>query len=359
MNTGMTERDLGGSVARRGVVAAMVALTAGFAAALAGLSGCAGAISAGGPQPRPVAAGSWAIAIHGGAGTIPISAPAAEREAYLASLRAALSEGQRRLAAGEPALDVVQAVVVMLEDDPLFNAGRGAAFTRAGTHELDASIMDGRTLRAGAVAGVRTVRNPVALARLVAERTTHVLLAGEGAESFASAQGVPRVENPWFGTDRRRRMLDDWRRQQTKPPPGAGSGTVGAVALDARGNLAAATSTGGMTGKMPGRVGDTPIIGAGTYADNRSAAVSCTGTGEQFIRHAVAFAIASGSESGLPLEESARRVLVGRLNPDDGGIIAVSRRGEIAMLFTTEGMFRGAADSSGRFEIGIWKETTK
>lgn len=297
----------------------------------------------------------WALAIHGGAGVIPTDAPAADRDAYFASLRAVLADGSRRLAAGEPAREVVQSLVMTLEDDPLFNAGRGAAFTRAGTHELDASIMDGRTLRAGAVAGVTTVRNPIALARLVADRTDHVLLMGTGAEAFATAQGVPRVENSWFSTPRRRAMLDEWRRARPTSP----AGTVGAVAMDQHGDLAAATSTGGMTGKMPGRVGDTPIIGAGTYADNRSAAVSCTGTGEQFIRHAVAFAIASGVEAGLPLGESARRIVAGRLNPDDGGIIAVSRTGEIVLFYTTDGMFRGAADSSGRFEIGIWKETTK
>lgn len=345
---------------RAGGLAGLVGVTLAVVAAL--LSGCATDSAKATPGQGPGVAGRWAIVIHAGAGVIPRTVSAQEREEHLRSLRAALAEGADRLARGEPALDVVQVVVRILEDDPRFNAGRGAAYTSAATHELDASIMDGRTLAAGAVAGVRTVRNPIVLARLVMERTPHVLLMGDGAERFADETGVERVANEWFNTPHRRRMLDQWRARQERRAEGVphapeSFGTVGAVALDARGHLAAATSTGGMTGKRPGRVGDSPIIGAGTYASDASAAISGTGTGEQFIRHTVARDIAARVElAGQSLEDAARHVVFRVLRPDDGGIIGVGRDGTIVMVFSTEGMFRGAADHTGRFQVGIWDE---
>lgn len=301
----------------------------------------------------------WALAIHGGAGVISKTLPDSVRAAYEASLEAALAHGRDLLAGGAQALDVVEAVVRVLEDDPRFNAGRGAVFTADGVHELDAAIMDGRDRSAGAVAGLRTVRNPISLARKVMENTSHVLLMGEGAEAFADQMGVERVDNRWFDTDNRRRQLDRARQREASlltPTPASRYGTVGAVALDRDGNLAAATSTGGMTNKRFGRVGDVPVIGAGTYADNTTAAISCTGTGEQFIRHVVAHQIASRMElAGESLNEAATFVVHQRLNPEDGGIIAVSHTGEIAMVFNSSGMFRGAADASGRFEVAIWE----
>lgn len=318
----------------------------------------------------------WAIAIHGGAGVIDRNASAPERDAYTRSLASALEHGRTMLSAGASALDTVEAVVRRLEDDPLFNAGRGAVFTYEGGHELDASIMDGSTLACGAVAGVKTVKNPIGLARRVMERSPHVLLMGDGAERFADTQGVERVENSWFDTPTRKTQWETRRRQldqQTRrndgddanaehSPTAAGSaddprfgyGTVGAVALDSHGKLAAATSTGGMTCKRWGRVGDSPVIGAGTYADAH-AAISCTGTGEEFIRHGVARQIALIVElQGTSVQHAAERVVFDRLKHDDGGVIVVSTYGEITMVFNSDGMFRGAADSRGRFEVGIW-----
>jgi beta-aspartyl-peptidase (threonine type) len=302
-----------------------------------------------GPAGRP----QWAIAIHGGAGTIPRSTPPAEVEAYRASLRAALELGVQWLEAGASALDVAEAVVMQLEDDPLFNAGRGAVFTAAGDHELDASIMDGATLACGAVTGVRTVRHPISLARAVMERTPHILLAGQGAEDFASEVRLERVENSWFSTEKRRLQLE--RALEARAGP-AGSGTVGAVVLDRHGHLAAATSTGGMTAKRSGRVGDTPLIGAGNFADDRTCAVSGTGTGEQFIRHGSARAIADRMLlAGMSAAQAAEDVVLREMEPGDGGVIVVSKDGEIAMPYTSAGMFRGAADANGRFEVAIWE----
>jgi len=302
------------------------------------------------PAPRP----AWALAIHAGAGTISPDVPAERREAYLASLRSALREGRDHLAAGGTALEAVERVVRLLEDDPLFNAGRGAVFTRDGGHELDASIMDGRDLSCGAVAGVTRVRHPIELARLVMTRTPHVLLAGPGADEFAAAQGVELVEPAWFDTPARREALERWRGTAGAT---SGGGTVGAVALDRDGNLAAATSTGALTGKMHGRVGDSPIIGAGTYADNRSCAVSGTGVGEEFIRHGVTRMIAARSgEDGRGLRDAVAEMIHGTLREGDGGVIALAATGEIVLDFNTPGMFRGAADANGRFDVGIWAE---
>jgi L-asparaginase / beta-aspartyl-peptidase len=302
----------------------------------------------------------FAIAIHGGAGVIDRNGPEADRLAYTASLENALREGRDRLSRGDSALDTVEAIVRMLEDDPLFNAGKGAVFTEDGRHELDASIMDGSTLSCGAVAGVRTVKNPISLARLVMEKTPHVLLMGDGAEQFAASVGVELVDPTYFDTERRRRGLEEFlkkRKQKEDAAPPKSRSTVGCVALDSRGNLAAATSTGGMTGKRFGRVGDSPIIGAGTYANNETCAVSCTGTGEEYIRHVAAYDVSALMQySHLSVDRAARTVIFERLKPDDGGLIAVSHTGEIAMPFNTNGMFRAAADSSGRFEVLIWEK---
>ena len=303
------------------------------------------------PASPPAERQAFALAIHGGAGAPSRSLDAATRRAYVSSLAGVLREGCAALERGEGSLDVVERAVRTLEDDPQFNAGRGAVFTREGRHELDASIMDGRDLRAGAVAAVTTVKNPIALARAVMERTPHVLLAGDGAEAFAREIGMQPVPNDYFSTERRRESL-----QRVIDREGS-RGTVGAVALDREGNLAAATSTGGLTGKRRGRVGDSPIVGAGTYADNRTCAVSGTGTGEEFIRHAIAHSVSARMQlAGQTLEEATSAVVNDVLRPEDGGVIAVSSRGEIAMPFNTDGMFRGACDAGGRFEVRIWEE---
>jgi len=299
------------------------------------------------------------IAIHGGAGVITRgSMTREEEEAYRRDLGRALDAGYELLASGGSGLDAVTAAVRILEDSPLFNAGRGAVFSHEGINELDASIMDGRTLEAGAVAGVTHIRNPIDLARMVMERSQHVLLAGEGAEEFALEQGVDLVPQNYFFTERRWQQLEKARTGDRYSAAEIGYyGTVGAVALDRHGNLAAATSTGGMTNKRWGRVGDSPIIGAGTYADNESCAVSATGSGEFFIRAVAAHEISSLMKyRGLALEEAAREVVQGKLKRigGDGGIIAVDREGNIALEFNTEGMFRGARDSKGRREIGIY-----
>ncbi len=332
--------------------------------ALSLATGCASPTRADLPPPAPVQ-GRFAIAIHGGAGTIERTAPAAQLEAYRASLHAALTVGRDRLARGDSALDVCEAVARMLEDDPLFNAGKGAAFNEKGEHELDASIMEGHTLACGAVAGVRTVKNPISLARRVMEQTRHVLLMGDGAEDFATAMGVERVPNSYFDTEHRRRMLEEALRERA--PRGAHAevrtdssraayGTVGCVALDTRGNLAAATSTGGLTAKKYGRVGDTPIVGAGNYAD-RFVAVSGTGTGEEFIRHNVARTLAARVQfAGQTLAAAADAVVFHTLKKDDGGIIAVDSAGNLAAVFNSEGMYRGLADSAGRFDVRIFED---
>jgi beta-aspartyl-peptidase (threonine type) len=313
---------------------------------------------------------AWAIALHGGAGTIPRSLPEARKAAVRGGLRAALTIGRDKLQQGAAALDVVEAVIRALEDDPQFNAGRGAVLNAEGRHELDASIMDGRHLACGAVAGVSTVRHPISAARRVMTETRHVLLSGAGAETFAAAQGLEQVDNAWFTTERRKAS---WERARQRAAPGAEElapareavkpakedkkGTVGVVVLDQQGHLAAGTSTGGLTHKRWGRVGDSPIVGAGTYADDRSAAVSCTGTGEEFIRHAVAHNIATRVRLlGEPLQKAADHVVHQELRKGDGGVIAVDRRGTIAFSYSSEGMYRAAADSEGRFDVAIWEE---
>lgn len=299
----------------------------------------------------------FGLVIHGGAGTILKENMTPEQEkAYRDKLTEALTAGYEVLSSDGTALDAVEAVIIILEDSPLFNAGKGAVFNSEGKNELDASVMDGETLQAGAVAGVRNVKNPIKLARLVMEASPHIMLAGEGAEHFGRQQGATMVPDEYFFTQRRWEALQ---RAREREQEAAGHGTVGAVALDKAGNLAAGTSTGGMTNKKFGRVGDSPIIGAGTYADNQTCAVSCTGHGEYFIRAAVAHDISAlMAYQGLPLQEAAREVVMEKLVElgGTGGVIAIDRRGHIAMPFNTAGMYRGYVDENGRVVVEIYKD---
>ena len=303
----------------------------------------------------------YALAIHGGAGPIPAQAltPARDKQ-FRAALRLALDAGYQVLESGGASLDAVTTAVRILENDPLFNAGRGAALTRDGAAELDAAVMEGRTQRAGAVASVRHVRNPVDLARRVMEKSRHVLLVGAGAEEFALEEGLELVPNSYFRTAERLQQLESEQRGERVSDLIPSHGTVGAVALDSKGDLAAATSTGGMTNKRQGRVGDSPIIGAGTYAKNGVCAVSATGHGEFFIRAVAAYHICAAVEyRGLSLKEAAREMLHGILRSlgGQGGIIAIDPGGHIVMDFSTQGMFRGARDSSGRDELAILEDS--
>ncbi|MCF3934692.1 isoaspartyl peptidase/L-asparaginase [Acuticoccus sp. M5D2P5] len=306
-----------------------------------------------------------AIAIHGGAGAIERSKLGADGyEATLRSLAEALRAGWSHLAAGASAVDAVEAAVIALEDDPLFNAGRGACFNADGLHEFDAAIMDGRTLSAGAVAACRTVRNPVRAARSVMDHTRHVLLVGEAADAFAAAEGLPQEPQSYFHTDRQWSHLERARARAAGRQSGTATdaerhGTVGAVARDRDGHLAAATSTGGMTNKRPGRVGDTPLIGAGTYARDGICAVSCTGSGEDFIRacasHTVAARIAYGGDT---LAAAAHATLHDDIvaHGGGGGLIAVGADGGITMPYSSAGMYRGAIDTAGRMTVAIYDE---
>ncbi|MBX7533653.1 isoaspartyl peptidase/L-asparaginase [Qipengyuania sp. 1XM1-15A] len=334
--------------------------------------------------------GQWSIAIHGGAGTIARENMSAEAEAeYRAGLQVALDAGAKVLADGGTAMDAVEAVILILEDDPKFNAGRGAVYTWEGNHELDASIMDGRDRNAGAVAGVTNVRNPILLARKVMTDSPHVMLSGEGAETFAAEQGLDLVPGEYFDTDSRREALERMKADKLSAiDVDIKFGTVGAVALDTHGNLAAGTSTGGMTGKRWNRIGDAPVIGAGTYADNRSCAVSATGWGEYFIRVGVAHEICTRLRhrfdmdvvvarvttpvdrdgnpeyfvhaSEMMLEESAAQeeadAVMGEVKElgGDGGIILVTPEGHALYSFNTSGMYRGRATSEGVNEVAIY-----
>lgn len=314
---------------------------------------------------------AWALAIHAGAGTMPKDIPEAEKQAYLHDLAEALGQGRMALNGGAKAIDVVEKVVRILEDMPRFNAGKGAVFNHEGKNELDAAIMDGSNLACGAVAGVTTVKNPVQLARAVMDRSSHVLLVGKGAEEFAASIGLEKMDPSYFRTEHRWQQLQDALAKEKAEAGSASSGggpssksekfgTVGAVALDRHGNLAAATSTGGMTNKRWGRVGDAPIIGAGTYANNATVAVSCTGWGEKFIRHSVAHSLSALVEyKGLSVQQAAEEMIHRRLAAGDGGLIAVGRDGSIALVFNTPGMYRGATDAHGLFEVGIWEETQR
>lgn len=312
------------------------------------------------------ASGRWAIVIHGGAGSLDRNLPADRRAAIESGLNRAMDAGKAVLTKGGTSVDAVEAAVRVLEDDENFNAGRGAVLTREGVAELDASIMDGSTLKCGAVAGVRTVKNPIGLARRVMQETNHVLFTGAGAEQLAQSLGVERVEPSYFVTPVRQEQLKKKMQELGLPVSMIGSqrtknteltsGTVGCVAMDVRGHLAAATSTGGLNAKMAGRVGDSPIIGAGNYANDKSAAISCTGTGEQYIRHVAAHDVASLVRyAGRPLDQAARIVLTERLDVDDGGMIAMDAGGHV-VAYTTTGCMPRAIEGSGVARVvKIWE----
>jgi beta-aspartyl-peptidase (threonine type) len=348
----------------------MIRLLAFFAAVL--LVGSCASTSPPGDAAKP----RWSIAVHGGAGVIErAQMDAATEAAYRGALNAALDRGSAVLARGGSSLEAVEAVITGMEDDPLFNAGRGAVFTAEGRNELDASIMDGATLKAGAVAGLTRVRHPISLARRVMENSPHVMLIGPGAEEFARTQGLEFVDPSFFFTERRWQGLERFQREKGLPVPArpAGApalrpaslsddsdrkfGTVGVVALDGAGNLAAGTSTGGTTGKRFGRVGDAPIIGAGTYASNRGCAVSATGTGEFFIRLSVARSICALVEHrGMSVQAAADQVVQRDLKAigGDGGVIVMSPGGQAGWSYNTPGMYRARASSNGPRSVGVF-----
>ena len=302
----------------------------------------------------------FGIAIHGGAGTLPRAEMSTEAELrYRAGLNAAIDAGYALLEAGGASIDAVTRAVMLLEDNPLFNAGRGSVFTLEGRNELDAAIMDGSNLHAGAVCGVTRIKNPIELARAVMEQSEHVMLAGTGAEEFAADRGFSFVPPSYFHTPERWQQLERIRGGDTALSALTIShvGTVGAVALDDRGRLAAATSTGGMTGKRYQRIGDSPIIGAGTYADDRSCAVSATGHGEVFIRAAVAHDICARVRfGGRSLAQATREVVLGELRAlhGEGGVIAIDPQGEIAIEFNSEGMFRASRRQGEQAHVAIY-----
>ena len=296
----------------------------------------------------------YGLVIHGGAGTITRENMSTEKEAeYISKLTAALKTGYAILENGGSGLDAVEATIKVMEDSPLFNAGKGAVFTGAGTNELDASIMDGATLQGGAVAGVKTVKNPISAARKVMEKTWHVLLAGEGADAFAKEQGLDIVDNSYFHTEHRFKSLIKAKEKEMEK-----HGTVGCVALDKKGNLAAGTSTGGLTNKRWGRVGDSPIIGAGTYASNETCAVSATGQGEYFIRGSVAFDIAAQMDYEKKSVQTAAQAVIDKLTArgGTGGVIAMDVKGNLAMPFNTEGMYRGFYLNDDALTVKIYKD---
>lgn len=300
----------------------------------------------------------WSLAIHGGAGTLDPKAMTPEkRAAYEADLQRALDAGSKILAEGGAAMDAIKAAIIIMEDSPLFNAGKGAVFTWDGTNELDASIMDGRDRSAGAIAGVKTVKNPILLADTVRTQSEHVMLMGAGAEAFAAAKGFAVTPPEYFATPARREALERLKAEKLSAlDVDHKFGTVGAVALDRQGNMAAGTSTGGMTGKRWGRVGDAPVIGAGTYADNRACAVSATGWGEYFLRVGVAHEICARIKmTELPAQAIADAVMadVAELG-GDGGVILVTPQGQAIFSFNTTGMYRGRATSAGMNEVAIF-----
>jgi beta-aspartyl-peptidase (threonine type) len=325
----------------------------------------------------------WAIVVHGGAGVIERSqlGPEGDR-AYREGLKQAVEAGTAILDKGGSALDAVEATIHVLEDDPHFNAGRGAVFTREGKNEMDSSIMDGSNLNAGAVAGIQHTRHPISAARAVMEKSPHVMIAGPGSDTFAAGVGLEQQPPSFFFTESRWQALVKQLTKEGKPipprpegVPPAGAlipvaqldespdthlyGTVGVVALDRRGNVAAGTSTGGMQAKMPGRVGDSPIIGAGTYASNQSCAVSGTGTGEYFIRLGVAREICNLVYfKGMKLQEAADQVIHHELEAlhGDGGVIAIAPDGQQAWSFNTPGMFRAKMSQGGKLEMGVYRD---
>ena len=341
------------------------------------------AVSVAAQQPAAAAGkgGHWAIVLHGGAGIIERASMKPETEAaYRASLKEALQAGADVLNRGGSSMDAVEAAIRIMEDDPLFNAGRGAVFTEDGKIELDAAIMDGATLRAGAVADVTRTRHPISLARAVMEKSPHVFLVGEGADAFSVYAGLEQVDPSFFFTERRWQSLIKQLKKEGLPipprPEGAPPepkepiaeiepedahkfGTVGVVALDRNGDIAAGTSTGGTQAKRWGRVGDSPVIGAGTYASNQSCAVSATGTGEYFIRLTVARDVCALVEyKGLKLQQAADEVIHKELNAlhGDGGVIAITPDGQMAWSFNTPGMYRARMAEGGKMEIGIYDD---
>jgi L-asparaginase / beta-aspartyl-peptidase len=309
-------------------------------------------------QPQSgTAAGSsppkWGMVIHTGAGNFTLAGIAERKDAMQAAMNDALMAGYRVLAGGGTSLDAVQSAIVILEDSPLFNAGKGAVFTHEGTNELDASIMDGDTMKAGAVAGLKHIKNPIRLARLVMEKSPHVMMAGEGAEAFAKEQGgIEFVDQKYFYTDRAWKALQDALAAEKKAAQADDHhGTVGAVALDQHGNLAAGTSTGGLTNKRFGRIGDSPIIGAGTYANNQSCGISSTGVGEFWIRYTVAHDICARVQyRGMPIQAAADDIIQGVLKPigGEGGVIGLDAHGNLMMSFNTSGMGRGYVGADGQ-----------
>ena len=350
----------------------------GLAAMLA-----AAAVSISAQQAASGQAHRWTIVVHGGAGVIERSALGPKGDAdYRAGLTAATEAGAKVLDRGGSALDAVEAVLNILEDDPLFNAGRGAVFTSEGKNELDSSIMDGSNLKAGAVAGVTRTRHPISLARAVMEKSPYVMMAGPGTDAFAAKVGLEQVDPSFFFTEARWQSLVKQLTKEGKPipprpagapPPGPAvpvafydegadprsHGTTGVVAQDRNGNIAAGTSTGGLQGKMPGRVGDSPIIGAGTYASNQSCAVSATGSGEYFIRLGVAREICNLVYfKGMPIQQAADQVIHHELEAlhGDGGVIALTPDGQTAFSFNTPGMFRARLSEGGKLEVHIYKD---
>lgn len=330
--------------------------------ALPALDGCQGVA-----QEPPVRQ-AYALVIHGGAGTILRENMDAEKEAsYRAALQKALDTGGAILANGGTAMDAVEKTIQVMEDNPLFNSGTGAVLTNVGTAELDASFMDGATRDAGAVAGVKTIRSPIAAARKVMENSPHVMLAREGAERFAQEQGLETVENDFFITPARKAQ---WEAIQSKESDGGSLffpsdplsrkfGTVGAVALDQEGHIAAGTSTGGMMNKRWGRIGDSPVIGAGTYADDATCGVSCTGHGEYFIRYAVAYDVAAQMRYGGSSLAAATQHTVHETLPaagGTGGLIALDKDGNVSMSFNTPGMYRGFLQADGKSGVYIYKD---
>jgi beta-aspartyl-peptidase (threonine type) len=314
---------------------------------------------------RESAQSPLAIVIHGGAGTIPAAEMTDEKEAGIrAILKESVEAGHEALLAGESSITAVGAAIRVMEDSPLFNAGKGAVFNAAGNHEMDASIMEGKGLNAGAVASVSQIKNPIDLASKVMTGSEHVMLMGDGAEEFARQQGFEMMSPDYFHTDfRRQQLLRIKAKEQIKQQAKADQqdqwfSTVGAVALDSQNNLAAGTSTGGTCNKRWGRVGDSPIIGAGTYADNNSCAVSATGHGEYFIRHVAAYNICNRVELGTALEEAADTVVNDILVKarGEGGVIAIDRQGNIATPFNSEGMYRASVDVNGEMTISIYRE---
>jgi L-asparaginase / beta-aspartyl-peptidase len=347
---------------------AIVLFSAGALAATPEQSPPARAPTTGEPDNQPkMETKKIGLAIHGGAGTIERSKMTPEREReYHAGLERGLTAGYEILKRGGSSLDATEAAVRVLEDDPHFNAGKGSVFTSAGTNEMDAAIMDGKTLAAGAVASLKHIKNPISLARLVMEKSGHVMMDSEGAELFAKENGIELVDQKYFFTQKRWDALQKIKAAEKSRTSGAGKkflitdqdrhGTVGAVAVDQRGNLAAATSTGGTTNKRPGRVGDSPVIGAGTYANNATCAVSATGDGEYFIRATVARDVSALMEyRGMSLKDAGQVALdkVAKLG-GTGGLIAIDHQGNITLPFNTSGMYRGYVDPNGKFVIEIY-----